>query len=679
MVETRAEWDTAYVNDLPDSAFAVILPGGEKDGEGKTVPRSLRKLPHHNASGALDMPHMRNAMSREPQTDMSEAQHEAAQRHLEAHAEAAGMTRSEDDKPKTEDVTTQPSITTEEAEETDVELSPVGDEKVEIPVDPSDVEVRSVTRREMEVRLLPWDTAIETKQGPEMFVRGATVGTADDGVLLMGLEHEAGVGLGQDGRPTLTRRVAGRSTKVWEADDGPHVLFRVARTQAGDEILALAEDRIVRGVSVEFTEVPGGTATVKRNGRRVRVHSRVAISGASMTYRPAYGEQAAVLAVRSQEEGDAPMGDTVNAPEVGAVTEPDDRIAAAIESAFASIEARSKAQEEVQTRFMERLERFEEHTRRDIQLPNAGPESKAPDKGEWIKAVVGLLTGDRLHDQQLRTLDDVITTDNPGVVPPAYLTEIIGVIDTARPFLSSTRRLPTPDSGMSMVVPVINQRPTVAVQSSEKQEVDSTKTLIGTATFNAITIAGAGDLSIQIIKRSSPSFLNLWIELLGEAYAIESEDQALRALFNEIGGVGAGTALNPEDLNLGAAFVSSFDAIRRPPDTIWLSTQAVGEFIDAKASTTNQPMYPGLRASATAAGGIEGVISGLRPVHVPSLDAHGAYALVGPSSGFAWAEDGTYTLQVDVPSKAGRDVALVGILFPAPWYPAAFTAYNVAS
>ena len=88
---TKARWDTAYINDLPDSAFAVILPGGEKDDEGKTVPRSLRKLPHHDASGAVDMAHLRNATSREPQTDMAEAMHARAHAHLMRHADAEGM------------------------------------------------------------------------------------------------------------------------------------------------------------------------------------------------------------------------------------------------------------------------------------------------------------------------------------------------------------------------------------------------------------------------------------------------------------------------------------------------------------------------------------------------------------------------------------------------------------
>jgi hypothetical protein len=573
------------------------------------------------------------------------------------------------------DVTTQPSISTEEAAATDVELSPVGDQPVTVlPVEPADVQVRSAAKREIEVRLFPWDTLVETSQGPEMFVRGATQGTPDDAVLLMGLEHEAHIGLGQNGQPRMTRRAVGRSFRVWEADDGPHVAFRVGRTQAGDEILALAEDRIYRGVSVEFSEVPGGTSVVNRGGRRVRVHQRVTPSGASMTYRPTYGEQAAVLSVRSQE--DHTVTEATEAPVAGA-----DPVLAAVTAAFEKIEARAVAQEAIQQKFMDRFEQQTEQYRSDnISIPTSpAPKLKTAEVGEWVQTVVKLMTGERIPDQQMRALDDVITTDNAGVVPPAYLTELIGVIDTSRPFLSTTRRLETPDSGMTLNVPVITQRPTAGIQATEKTEVSSQKTIIGLEQFNAVTIAGAGDLSIQLIKRSSPSFLNLWIELLAEAYAIESEDVAIQALFNAIGGVGSGNPLNPNNLSLGAAFIASFDAIRRPPDTIWLSTEAVGEFIDAKATTTNQPLYPGLRASATAAGGIEGVISGLRPVHVPTLDAHGAYAIVGPSSGFAWAEDGTYTLQVDVPAKAGRDVALVGLLWPAPWYPAAFTAWNVAS
>lgn len=70
MDEERAVWSTAYINDLPDSAFLYIEPGGEKDDEGKTTPRSLRHFPVHDASGKLDMPHLRNALSRIPQSDL---------------------------------------------------------------------------------------------------------------------------------------------------------------------------------------------------------------------------------------------------------------------------------------------------------------------------------------------------------------------------------------------------------------------------------------------------------------------------------------------------------------------------------------------------------------------------------------------------------------------------------
>ena len=60
--ENRAVMSAADQNDLPDSAFAHIEPGGTKDTSGKTVPRSLRHFPVHDAA------HVRNALARAPQS-----------------------------------------------------------------------------------------------------------------------------------------------------------------------------------------------------------------------------------------------------------------------------------------------------------------------------------------------------------------------------------------------------------------------------------------------------------------------------------------------------------------------------------------------------------------------------------------------------------------------------------
>lgn len=55
---------SAEDNNLPDSAFLYIEPGGEKDSEGKTTPRSKRHLPYKKADGSIDLPRLRNAISR---------------------------------------------------------------------------------------------------------------------------------------------------------------------------------------------------------------------------------------------------------------------------------------------------------------------------------------------------------------------------------------------------------------------------------------------------------------------------------------------------------------------------------------------------------------------------------------------------------------------------------------
>lgn len=63
MEDAKSVWETSSVNDLPDSSFLFIESGGEKK-DGKTEPRSLRHLPYKSADGKVDLPHLRNAISR---------------------------------------------------------------------------------------------------------------------------------------------------------------------------------------------------------------------------------------------------------------------------------------------------------------------------------------------------------------------------------------------------------------------------------------------------------------------------------------------------------------------------------------------------------------------------------------------------------------------------------------
>ena len=80
-----AKWSRQYIKKLPDSAFAVI----ETTPEGK----ALRHLPHHDADGNLDIPHLCNALSRVDQDKWrSAANAETARRHLREHLDQVGRT-----------------------------------------------------------------------------------------------------------------------------------------------------------------------------------------------------------------------------------------------------------------------------------------------------------------------------------------------------------------------------------------------------------------------------------------------------------------------------------------------------------------------------------------------------------------------------------------------------------
>jgi hypothetical protein len=71
-------WTRAYIDSLPDSAFAAV----------ETTPdgRKVRHLPHHTRRGRVDLPHVRNALSRLRQVHWTNPDEAAqAHAHLTAH------------------------------------------------------------------------------------------------------------------------------------------------------------------------------------------------------------------------------------------------------------------------------------------------------------------------------------------------------------------------------------------------------------------------------------------------------------------------------------------------------------------------------------------------------------------------------------------------------------------
>ena len=108
----EAEWDTAFINRLPDAAFAVIEPAYQR---GETKDKRCRHLPHHvpsvrnpNEHESVDPPHLRNALARvnqiKPVTDSITAEElrRRAEEHLQRHAEALLPTYQEKEKPDEE-------------------------------------------------------------------------------------------------------------------------------------------------------------------------------------------------------------------------------------------------------------------------------------------------------------------------------------------------------------------------------------------------------------------------------------------------------------------------------------------------------------------------------------------------------------------------------------------------
>ena len=517
------------------------------------------------------------------------------------------------------------------------------------------IEVRNESAREIAIRFMKWGEIGRTEQGLEMFERGAFRDVSPESVVLR-MEHE--------GPPS------GRGVAIEEDEEGAVLLARTANTARGDEAMTLAKDGYFRGASPSFNEQPNGTRYDTVNRQRVAVRTKVNLREVSLTWRPTF-KGTEVLYTRAEgAEGEGMSQDDTTS--VDPTTAPQTR----------GIEIPTDPADYKE--FKERITKLEQRSESETKVPIPAPEkAKLPYRGDWVKGALHLMSGEELPQALERTLADTISDDNPAFMPTQFAQTLIGEIDPFRPFLSSITQIDMPADGLEISYPRIVQRPLVAEQTTEKTEVASRSVETDRVTSPVRTFAGAGDLAIQLLRRSSPQFLDFYLQLLAEAYATVTEDAAVDALLaaSPTAGTGQFDAENPmfaESIENGVAAGRSL-----VPNRIWLSTTALSLFIDAKVPSGGggTPMYPGLATIAGVTGGAgDGPLPvSLTPIWTPALDNEAVDVIIGPSRGMAYAEEGAFTLQADVPGRLGRDVALAGFVALVPLYPAAFTTYVIAT
>lgn len=500
--------------------------------------------------------------------------------------------------------------------------------------------------RSLDVRLMRWGEVGRTSDGPERFARGAFRGTDPRSVTLEAIgPHGAEPGV----------RLVGRGELLEDREDGAYATFRVSRVAAGDDLLELVRDGVYRRASIVFAPlqsraVEGGVVERQRvNLVRVGIVERGAYSTAEVVAVRSLGGPA-MTEPTPVPTPVPPVPDPKPEPEPGA------RITVLSRSAD-----NGAALDALRDDMLRRMTALE--LRGGAGAPEVSPLARFASLGAYMSAAY--------DDQSLapllaRTLADQLTTDSPGVNQPGWLMQVAGITAATRPSvaaLGGARALPR--EGMALNWPYLD--PTtdldalIAVQAAQKTEINSVKVKLLTGVANIATFAGGSDVSYQLIRRSSPSYVDAYERILNIAYNRETEAAFETALAAGATGAVVIAATATADAVRAALFAASAavqDATGAPASvdlvspTEWLRLGGLAGVWPAAYGTQNV-------AGTAQASTLRINISGLEVVRAPYLT--GNVHLITNEIAAGWYEDGPFPISAEDVAKLGRDIAIWGM------------------
>ena len=234
--------------------------------------------------------------------------------------------------------------------------------------------------------------------------------------------------------------------------------------------------------------------------------------------------------------------------------------------------------------------------------------------GEYVTAWTRAQRGDHAARQRLEAaLTRETITSEQGVIPVAYVDQIIDAIDAPRPLHDALDKAEMPPAGMTIRRPKLVQAVDSPANTDSRWLADDTAGMpsgaltIGNDDTPVIQWAWGGSASVALVERSQPSYIEEAFTQMVKAYYRDVEKKIA-------GGFPTGASTNTTIGQAVAAYMATF---RSWPNLLVLGGVAYGHLLDATG------ILRFASGSADASG--QATIAGMRVVASPDVAAADAW------------------------------------------------------
>jgi HK97 family phage prohead protease len=304
--------------------------------------------------------------------------------------------------------------------------------------------------------------------------------------------------------------------------------------------------------------------------------------------------------------------------------------------------------------------------------------------GQYVAAQIKAVQGDMDSRDLIAALAIGTVSENTGMVPPNYLRDVIGVIDSSRPFIDSIERAPLPNSGLKIFTPVLGNQAIVGL-TAEGVEYASQDTAVTFQEDNIVKFAGANVINQEVLDRSDPSFLDLLIRELAASYAQKTDAYAAKIASEAAAGSSGSTIYAA----IADGIADAYNVMRFTPNRLMVAPSGGTNGIDFAgllgAVADGRPLFaaaaPQNAAGLISQGSTAGTVAGLDLVVDPNYtgdNANAKHALVYPSAAMRFHESSLFDIRANIVANGRVEIGLYGYAAVVNRYPAAFRKLSVA-